>query len=335
MTSAGKPQPGRPGTSSPWTSPPPRPARYRLSARLSDILHGWLDGRRGIPVLPEDVSRAAASAAVPATEGDLALASDLSADARLASPLLPPGFPAEPGSARPLPHPDLSPESGPASPLPHPWTARMDVLWKEASELIESEKIQLVGDLAVLKKQATHFLMVRDTLTDEAADAAEKLEQARIPLSDQEREERRFAERNAGDRPDGLVRARRQTAWERRLDTAGEEYRSAATRLAEATREAQLREELIRDRAAVARAAARRHHELALRRIATYLQQLLRSHGQGPALNRLLVEYRVGPDLPEWTRDPAAGQSPIEQMFGGEDASSPSDSRPRNETSEP
>ena len=67
-----------------------------------------------------------------------------------------------------------------------------------------------------------------------------------------------------------------------------------------AAREALLRRDLIRDRAAVARAAAKRHSELAHRRIATYLQQLVRTHRQGADLNMLLVTHPVGPDLPEW-----------------------------------
>ena len=46
------PEPGQSVTTSPWTRPPEQPAPYRLPARLSDMLHGWLDGRRGIPELP-------------------------------------------------------------------------------------------------------------------------------------------------------------------------------------------------------------------------------------------------------------------------------------------
>ena len=102
---------------------------------------------------------------------------------------------------------------------------------------------------------------------------------------------------------------RRYTGWERRLGTAEQQYQSATARLADAKHEAQLREELIRDREAVARAAARRHYEFALRRTATYQQQLVRTHRGGPELNRLLLDHLVGPDLPAWARDPAADES--------------------------
>ena len=114
---------------------------------------------------------------------------------------------------------------------------------------------------------------------------------------------RRLAEQDAGSRPDTLVSARRRAAWDRRLSTAEEQHQSATAKLARAAHGFRLHEDLIRERAEVARAAARRHHDFALRRVATYLQQLVRKHPRGAELNEWLTDYRVGPDLPEWARE--------------------------------
>ena len=211
----------------------------------------------------------------------------------------------------------------------------MEELSREARQLIEREKIQFGDDWAVLKQKSAHSLKLRDALTEEAAVAGEKLERARSRLSPQDRDERRLAEQDACIRPVALVRARRQSAWERRLVATEQQHQSVTARLAEATREAQLWEELICDRAAMARAAARRHDELAMRRIATYLQQLVRTHRQGADLNVLLMEYPVGPGLPEWTRDPAPGQSGIERMLARGSPPMTGDPYPSNETSSP
>ncbi|MGH3122138.1 MAG: hypothetical protein ACRDND_14085 [Streptosporangiaceae bacterium] len=270
MTSHSQLRAGGPAASSPWTRPPEQPARYRLPERLSDMIHGWLDGRHGLPPLPPDAGR--------------------------------------PGQDTPLPR-----------------TSRMEVLARQATELIEGERIRCGEDSAVLKREATQFLMIRDALSDEFAVTERKLREAQNPLSDQQRDARRLAEHDTQHRPAGLVRLRRQTAWDRQLAAAEQRHWGIVARLAEASREAQLREELISDRAAAARAGARRHHELALRRIATYLQQLVRTHPHGAELNRLLVEHPAGPDLPAWTRDPAAGKPGAETL----------DRYPRNETSRP
>lgn len=283
-----------PGASpAPWIRPPERPARYLLSARLSDMIHGWLDGRRNLPQLPEGFTwelpegftRPVNGSAVHTAENHLKLLTSSSA------------------------------EPAPVYPPPRLRTARMDVLSRQALELIEGEKIRFGDEWALLKRETAHFLTVRDALTREVADTEQSLRQARIPLSDEDKMGRRFAEYDTRKRPAELVRTRRQAAWERRLVSAEQRHQSVVARLAEAERQFQLRGELIRDRAAVARAAARRHHELAMRRTATYLQQLVRAHDQGAELNMLLVHYPVGPELPHWTSEPAAGQSGIEQMF--------------------
>ncbi|MGO9081154.1 MAG: hypothetical protein ACLQDY_19295 [Streptosporangiaceae bacterium] len=242
------------------------PARYRLAARLSDMFHGWLDGRRGLPPLPTDYER-------PARR------------------------------ERPA---DIDAEDAPV--LPALSTPRMEVLSREAAQHMEGERIRCGEECALLKREAARFLGIRDSLAAEVADTAEKLGQARTPLAAEERAARRLAERDEQSRPAELVHARRQTGWERRLTGAEQRHQSVTRRLAEASRDAQLREELIRDREAAARAAARRHHELGMRRIATYLQQLTRTHKHGAELSPLLMRTPVGPDLPEWTREPMTDQ---------------------------
>jgi hypothetical protein len=303
---------------SPWTRPPERPARYRLSARLSDMAHGWLDGRCNLPRLPEDLTRPANGSTVDAAERHLRPVN---------------GSPVETAEhrLRPLPGPPAGHE--PKNLRPRLGTSRMDVLIQQGLELIEGEKIRFGDEWAELKRETAHFLTVRDALARKVAGTEASLKQAQVPLSDEASAGRRFAERDAQKRPDELVRARRQAAWERRLASAEQRHQSVVARLAEAERQFQLRDELIRDRAAVARAAARRHHELAMRRIATYLQQLVRTHDQGADLNMLLVHYPVGPELPPWTSEPEAGQSGIEQMFARGSAPMTSDPYLRSETS--
>jgi hypothetical protein len=279
---------------SPWTRPPEQPVRYWVPARLSDMLHGWLDGRRGIPQLPEEPSPSANGHAAQNGNGQ---AKYLSGPVTL-----------EPAIRR-----FLGP--GPVSPPPTVRTARIDVLADQARALIEEELIRFCDDWAVLKAKSADALRQRESSATEESIWKEKLRQAQAQLSEREWSRRRFAEQDTEHRPDDLVRARRQAAWERCLDAAEARYQSAAAKLADASHSARLQDDLIRDRGAVARAAARRHHALAHRRIATYLQQLVRSHRQGALLNRLLIEHPVGPDLPAWTKDPKAGQSVIERML--------------------
>jgi hypothetical protein len=251
---------------SPWTSPPQEPGRYGLGARMSDMAHGWLDGRRRVPRLAE-------APGPPDAE---------------------PG-PGAPGGSAP------SVEPRPVGPPPVARTSRMEVLSRMALGLIHQEEIRLYSELAVLQREFADFVGLRDALSDQLAQLKQKLTEARRPLSGHELEVRRLAEQDVRSRPAYLVRARRQTAWERRLAAVEQQHQSATTRLADANRQAQLRAELIRDREAVARAAARQHYELGLRRIATYQQQLVRRHRDGAALNRLL-DHPVGPNLPEWAQ---------------------------------
>jgi hypothetical protein len=198
-----------------------------------------------------------------------------------------------------------------AAPSSPTWlrTSRMQILCARALELISAEEQACIADCAVYKSEISRFRSARDAFDASFQEAKAGLERAQRPLSEPDLSKRRLAEDGAGKRPDSLVRARRQKEWDRRLAAVSEASQLAIARLAEATREAELREELIRDRIAVARAAALRHHEFHLRRIATYLQQLMRTHKQGADLNMLLMRYPVGPDLPDWIKETSAGQA--------------------------
>ena len=254
-----------------WIRPPEQPTRYGAFARLSDMAHGWLDGKRGIPRLPEIKPVNEISVSVPESY------------------------------AKPLPAPAAESESGTR---PDWLTPRMNVLSKRALEQIRDEQIAYRRDCAEWKGQLLTFRGLQDAAAEEVATAKEMLQQAQRPLTEQEREVRRLAEQDPRTRPDDFVRARRESGWERRLRATEQAYRAATAKLTEATRQAQLREEFIRDRFAVAQAAARRCQELAMRRIATYQQQLVRTHRQGADLNLLLMTHPVGPELPGWVREP-------------------------------
>jgi hypothetical protein len=182
----------------------------------------------------------------------------------------------------------------------------MVLLCRRALELIRAEEQAFIADCAAYRRELSHFRKLRDAADEDLNQARATLARAQRPLTDHELSARRLAERSTQDRPDSFVRSRRQAEWERRLALAMQAVQAATAQLAEATREAELREGLTRDRTAVARAAALSHHEFHMRRISTYLQQLVRTHKQGADLNMLLMRYPIGPDLPEWTRNPRA-----------------------------
>ena len=179
-------------------------------------------------------------------------------------------------------------------------TPRIWVLSRQALQRIRGEEIGYRDECAVLKPEYARFLSVRDALGSRLIAARERLERARKELTPAALASRRLAERDATARPDELVRGRRLAKWERELAAAEHDFNLIAEQHVAAAREALLRRDLIRDRAAVARAAANRHSELAHRRIATYLQQLVRTHERGRDLNMLLTGQPVGPELPEW-----------------------------------
>ena len=180
----------------------------------------------------------------------------------------------------------------------------MLVLWGQALELIRAEEEACIRDSSAYLSELRRFQKARDTVAKRHEQALAELARAQRPLTNPELLSRRLAEQSTRDRPDSLVRTRRQTAWERRLAEAALGANMATAQLADATREAELRHELRRDRIALAQAAAHRHYEFCMRRTATYLQQLVRTHKQGADLNMLLMRCQVGPELPEWTRKP-------------------------------
>jgi hypothetical protein len=264
-----------------WTRAPEPAARYPLLARLSDMVHGWLDGRNGIPQLPE--IRAVPGAGDRTSGMESGSEPDQADEAAAADQLVPADDPPKVG------------------------TPRIEVLSRLAGESMAHEQARLIEDRAVLERESARFLATRDALSRELALVEGRLQQASGPLTDEQREDRRIAEHDSRARPITLIRARRDRAWERRLGTAEQQRGSVLVRFTEAERQVRLQEELIRDRVELAQADARRQFELALRRIATYAQQLVRTHQQGAELNRLLLSDPVGPQLPGWITEPDAG----------------------------
>jgi hypothetical protein len=278
-----------------WTRPPEKPTRYRLPTRLTDMCHGWLDGRRSLPHLPEltelTVPDAPDESALPTGEAPvtpfLAHVAETMPDAQ----------------TRPAVE-EFPPAAAPVTPPAWLQTPRMRVLWSQALELMSAEEEARIRDCSAYQSEFLRFQKTRDTAAKKHEQALAELARAQRPLTDPELSARRLAEQSTRDRPDSLVRTRRQTGWERRLAKAEQEANTATAQLADANREAELRQELSRDRIALAQAAALRHYEFCMRRTATYLQQLVRTHKQGADLNMLLMRYPVGPELPEWTRNP-------------------------------
>jgi hypothetical protein len=259
------------------------------------MAHGWADGRRGLPSLPDIPPVRSVNGAAGQTPNGLGGATS---PEPLHDQVTGAVWPAAPAAAWP------SAAAGQAAAMPPIWlqTPRMQVLCSRALELIRAEEQACIQDCAAYKRELADFRSAKDAANEESLLARARLASTQRPPADAELAARRLAEQDALARPDAFVRGRRRTEWERRLATAVRESQSVVTRLAEATRDAELREELIQDRMAVARAAAHRHHEFHMRRIATYLQQLVRTHKRGDDLNMLVMRYPVGPDMPAWTR---------------------------------
>jgi hypothetical protein len=287
------------------------------------MLHGWADGRRGIPLLLDPLTGPGDDASARAA-GDGATSPDAGGAAS-----------APDAKVGPAQHDDSRAEPGQPAPPHEPWTPRMEVLVRRSRELIEGERISFANDFAVLKQESKEDQKSAGVLREQVTGLKEKLDKARIEPSDEELRKRRLAEQDERRRPGTVVSDRRRAAWERRLAAAEERYRSANVPYVAANQALMLQEDLIRVRAAAARAAARRHHEFALRRLATYLQQLVRTHRRGAELNDWLTEYRVMPDLPDWVRDPAPGESGVERILAGGSTSATVGSDERDEATGP
>ena len=290
-----------------WTRAPQAPTRYRLHTRLADMAHGWIDGKRGLPRVPDLAPVSSANGAGGQTPGG-------HLDEMPTEPFREQAPPPDQSTAASAAWP--TPTADQAAAMPPVWlqTPRMQVLCARALELIGAEEQACIRDCAAFKRELAEFRSAGDAAREELVLARARLADTQRPPGADELSSRRLAEQDVRARPDAFVRKRRGIEWERRLAAAASQSQSVVARLATATRDAELREELIKDRMAVARAAAHRHHEFHLRRIATYLQQLVRSHKRGEDLNMLVMRYPVGPDMPEWTRvRPAAlppGDSP-------------------------
>ena len=302
-----------------WTRPPQAPTRYSLRTRLADMAHGWADGKRGLPSLPEIPPAGPVNGAASQTPNGHFDAARLEPfQNRVAGS----DGPTAPAAARATTATDQ------AAAMPPGWlqTPRMQMLCSRALELISAEEQACIGTAPCTKgssripqcqgRRRREFLAAgRDLRGRSGRSARRSCHQAAGGAGARDRPEASCG--NAG-KPNG------NAGWRRRRSP------SVARRLAEATRDAELREELIRDRVAAARAAALRHHEFHMRRIATYLQQLVRTHKRGDELNMLIMRYPVGPDLPEWTRAPTgarpstgpsslgAGSASAEQNGAGE-----------------
>ena len=271
------------------------------------MCHGWLDGRHGLPRLPE-LSPPSVAGELAASAHEVAVTPfPIPAAQTVPAVQTAHGVPAVPAAAQsPAPVMAVAPPT---------WlqTPRMLVLWRQGLELIRAEEEACLADCAAYRSELSRFSRLRDTAVKQHEQAMHELARARCPLTDPELSTRRLAEQRTQDRPDSLVRARRQTGWERRLARATQAANVATAQLAGATREAELREGLRRDRIAAAQASALRHYEFHMRRTATYLQQLVRTHKHGADLNMLLMRYPAGPELPEWTRNPHASDETSSQ----------------------
>ncbi len=299
-----------------WLRSPEPPAKYRATARLSDMFHGWLDGKRGVPLLPEQPDgppgRPSGGGLATAPDADHWQASSLGG-AGLVDPAAALVMPGEVPSWTvngEMAREDETETPGKDAPVLAakrlgPWTPRMEILVLQAHERMEEEQIRLAEDLTLLRERAIGAWQSVEALTEQVKAAGQALERARVPLGAQERVARRFAEQDPQERPEQLVIGRRDAAWTGRLRLAEQQHQTATAELARAGQLLRTHQDAVSERIAVARAAARRQHELGSRRVATYLQQLVRTHAHGRQLNDLFMEHRVGPELPDWTKNQA------------------------------
>jgi hypothetical protein len=195
-------------------------------------------------------------------------------------------------------------DAGPASPPLRVRTPRIDAIIHEANVLIETEHCNLIEERALLRRQLTESEAALDSSAEESLTTAARLAGAHVGLTAQQLEQRRLAEADQRNRPLALVMARRKSAWDRQLASAERRNQAVTAQASQARHQATLSRDLMADREEAARAAARRHQELAHRRIATYLQQLVRTHPEGRKLNDSFSEFQVDPELPEWAREP-------------------------------
>ena len=111
-------------------------------------LHGWLDGKHGIPELPNGRTIAASVADESDTE---------TGDPKLSD---------SPDVAKPQIRP------------PTPWTQRIEVLVRRSRELIEEERIRFADDWSELKRRSIEYQLSLDPLKEQVTALEERLNQA-------------------------------------------------------------------------------------------------------------------------------------------------------------
>jgi hypothetical protein len=176
-------------------------------------------------------------------------------------------------------------------------TAQLEVLGRRCRDQINAELMRW-NHLAGAAQSPAELALELPKLQDDWLALDQERLAARQPPDELALKERRSAER---DRPDAVVRARRLADHQRRLRAVENAYADAWRAYDDAHRRFTRATELHRRLHVEAAARARRIHEYTWRRIATYWQQLVRSHKNGPQLNEMLRP--VGPDLPSWARD--------------------------------
>ncbi len=176
-----------------------------------------------------------------------------------------------------------------------------------ARELIGQERIALLTYMAPIQEELSRLRAQQSDLESRLAAAQRALEKLRDdPPKDEDLKERRMAEGDVSRRPDRLVRDRRLAEYARRCTEAEAAYLAFAAELARVSQGIRAHENALARRLAIARTQAHRVHEHIWRRVATYWQQLVRSHRYGPELNKRL--HPVGPELPRWAQESADSQ---------------------------
>lgn len=179
-------------------------------------------------------------------------------------------------------------------------TPKLDALRADTLKAIAEEHESLEKAIAPLRRLVASARTTQDVLPYSIELAKKLADQAWPEPTEIELESRRLAELDHRLRPDDLVRRRRQGDYQRRVLAAEAQVIERNREFATAVRNEIALLEVIAHRTAVAQAAARRIHHHGERRIATYLQRLVRRHKQGLWLNTHLTRHPAGPELPAW-----------------------------------
>jgi hypothetical protein len=181
-------------------------------------------------------------------------------------------------------------------------TAYLKELCRCCEEQIAEERLAHHHDTASFDRRLAASVTTANTLARAVEMAGVRLDEVSKPLAEELVEERRIAERDVGERPESLVRARRMGEHDRRVRAAQADYLAAQEKFADALRESAVLSDLVQRRADVTRIRERRIHDHTWRRIAVYWRTLVRVHPRGPELNARIAS--LGPRLlPEWARD--------------------------------